>query len=194
MCTIWTNFVLCLLRQKDSAQITIVGHWGYGVLYRVFPEGMKVRSQPSAKDLFLRRKILHHPWRTEMLRKERGGPRHPKETGRSAVRNTACELTLLTGWANCANISKCQGHVTIFKCQRNEHFYWDTTSLVLDSLSKVCKLILLLHLYSQLELEYHTFCYTCVYPAILVIYVSYIFYYQSNWFTCLKSGDFMNQL
>ena len=77
MCTIWRNCVLCfhdlaLLRWKDSAQMTIMGHQGCGVQSRVLPDGTEVRSQLSTKDLFLRRKTLNipgglrHLWKREV--------------------------------------------------------------------------------------------------------------------------------
>ena len=58
--SIWRNSVLCfddfvLLKRKDSAQMTILGHWGYGVQFGVFHEGTEVRSQLFAKDLFWER-------------------------------------------------------------------------------------------------------------------------------------------
>ena len=116
-------------------------------------------------------------WRIKMPRKERGGPRHPKgDLGRSAVRKTVCELTLLTGSANYVNSSRFLGHVTIFQVPGTwTFFYWDTISLVLDSLSKACKLILLLHPHSQSEMGHHTFWKTCVYPAILIISVCLVY-------------------
>ena len=72
-----------------------------------FPEGMKVRSWPSAKDFFPWRKLFTIPGGLRYLGRERW-PQTPLRRFDQICSEK--KLTLLTGWANCANILKFQGH------------------------------------------------------------------------------------
>ena len=137
-----------LLRQKDSAQITVMGHQGCSVQYSVpwRNEGEKLTIH---KGPFSKKEILQLPGRTEMPRKERGGLRHPwGDSGRSAERKKYVNWLCSLGE---------QSLQTFLSARGKNFFYWDTTSSVLESSSKVCKLILLPHPHSWLELGYHTF-------------------------------------
>ena len=77
MCSIQMNFFLCFIEMEG---LCLDYHHGASMLEVIdtecSPKGMKVRSQPSAKDPFSVKEILHHPGGTEMPRKERDGLRH----------------------------------------------------------------------------------------------------------------------
>ena len=114
------------LPKLPSRGLKVFGDWS-----SVFPEGKKLRGQPSKKDHFSMKET--HLERSEMPRHERGCPRHPWGSRKICSKKMCCELTLFTGWANSANISKYQGHVTILNAKGMDFlFNCKTMSLMLE--------------------------------------------------------------
>ena len=183
----WTLFYSCvpygqtlscaLLRWKDSAQTSIMRHWGCGVQSRVFLKGTKVRSQPSVKDLFPERKFFNILGGLRCLGKREVAPDTPERLCRSAEKrrkkcvNWLCSPGEQTVW----QFPSARGTWQFSRARGHGIFYWDTTPSVLDASSKVCKLILLLHPHSWSELGHCTLCKTYVHLEILVISVWFVF-------------------
>ena len=76
------------------------------------PECSEKEQREEASHLwrtFSEKELTEHPRRTVAPMQERGGPRHP-QGGLGIFEEEVCALTLLTRWANCVTIFKCQGH------------------------------------------------------------------------------------
>ena len=121
LCSIWMNCVLfmwpCLpsawtlpcpsLRQGDSAQTTTLGHQGLWWPIEYSPKEWRQEVDHPWRTLFLWRKFFTILGGLRHLGKREVAPDTPEEIEANLQWEKVCELT---GWANCANISKCQGH------------------------------------------------------------------------------------
>ena len=137
LCSFMTNSYPCvspvqtlsvLHRGEDSAQTTIEGHQSPWWSIESVPRENDSERQTVWEGSFSVKET--HPRRTEIPKHKRGSPRRSKQI---CSKKKLCELTLLTRWANSANVSKCQGHMAILSARgMNFLFNCETTSLMLE--------------------------------------------------------------